>query len=155
LSFFGLKDQELKEKVAKNLAKQEKDGKDEVEHFELRKDTIASPSKTETTKKSSSAVSVEKVMPRAVILSNVANIQQTVHETKPKLYDDEDEDTAKSIEDVMRTKRSPHSEDQNSNRSKTYESESELNSSSVRESHNATSSSEQMQPQSESESKTN
>ncbi len=147
--------------MAKNLAKQEKNGEEEVEEFELRKDTISSPSKTEGgSKKSGSSTTVEAAMPRAVLLSNVANIQQAVHATKPKLYDDDEDDEGrqrerKSEEDMMRKNRSPNSSqdkssasDQSRNNNDDHESE-EMNSS---EAHN--SSSEPLQ-QSESESKTN
>jgi hypothetical protein len=92
------KDQELKEKIARNLATRQEKAEDEVEEeeFELRKDTIPSPqSKTDDHRKAhpttaAATTSVEAVMPRAVLLS-----QQAASLNKPakaKLYDDEEAD---------------------------------------------------------------
>lgn len=75
---------ELREKIAKNLEQKKEDNEDEMEHFELRKDTLVQSENRSPKESSHDAV----VLPPRALLINNPKVQPI--QVKPSLYDDDE-----------------------------------------------------------------
>lgn len=105
------KEQELKDKVAKNLAEAEKNSSDEEEEFELRKNLSPMDKSNQedqdgqTESNFGEAGSSIALPPRALLLSSTTHLPASNTKQSPKfqLYDDDEEANQDTSSNLMAT----------------------------------------------------